>query len=90
MKKAAEESLMKTESQELMKPLPKPTWDDIGDQFETMGKIGVALAVGFSAAGLFCKLAHQGRVKIPSMTSLLLNAHAEPSKKSSKRVAPQA
>ena len=49
-----------------------PTWDEIGEGFETLGKVGLAMAVGFSAAGLFCRLADQGKVKIPSISSLLL------------------
>lgn len=85
MDKPEAESLVEEPGRELARPFPKPTWDELGDQFETMGKIGVALAVGFSAAGLFCKLAHQGRVKIPSMTSLLLNPDADVTKNSSKR-----
>ena len=53
------------------------TWEQIGDSFETMGKIGLAMAVGMSAAGLFCRLADQGKVKIPSLSKLLLDKSAE-------------
>lgn len=48
------------------------TWSEIGESFEAMGKIGLALAVGMSAAGLFCKLADQGKVRIPSLSELVL------------------
>lgn len=48
------------------------TWGEIGESFEAMGKIGLALAVGMSAAGLFCKLADQGKVRIPSISDLVL------------------
>lgn len=48
-----------------------PTWDEIGEGFETLGKVGLAMAVGFSAAGLFCRLAQQGKVKVPSISALL-------------------
>lgn len=49
------------------------TWNDIGDGFEVLGKVGLALAVGMSAAGLFCRLAEQGKVKVPSLSNLVLN-----------------
>lgn len=53
------------------RPKP-PSWNDIGDGFETMGKVGLAMAVGFSAASLFCRLAQQGKVRIPPLNALLL------------------
>ncbi len=37
-----------------------------------MGKVGLAMAVGFSAASLFCRLAQQGKVRIPPLNALLL------------------
>lgn len=49
-----------------------PSWNELADGFETMGKVGIALAVGFSAAGFFCRMAEQGKVKMPSLPSLLL------------------
>lgn len=49
------------------------TWNDIGDAFETMGKVGLAMAIGMSAAGLFCRLAEQGKVRVPTLTGLLVN-----------------
>lgn len=52
---------------------PQPSWGEIGDSFETMGKVGLALAIGMSAAGLFCKLADQGKVKLPTLSSLILS-----------------
>ena len=63
----AEESLSKSVPRETV------TWDDIGDGFELLGKVGLALAVGMSAAGLFCRLAEQGKVKIPTLSGLMLN-----------------
>lgn len=48
-----------------------PTWDEIGEGFETLGKVGLAMAVGFSAAGLFCRLAQQGKVKVPGISALV-------------------
>lgn len=50
-----------------------PTWNDIGEGFEIMGKVGLAMAVGFSAAGLFCRLAETGKVRVPSLSSLVVN-----------------
>ncbi len=60
----------------------QPSWDDIGEGFETLGKVGLAMAIGFSAAGLFCRLAQQGKVKVPSLSALLVNNNKtnEPSK----------
>ena len=49
------------------------TWNDIGDAFETVGKVGLAMAIGMSAAGLFCRLAEQGKVRVPTLTGLLVN-----------------
>lgn len=57
------------------------SWDEIGDSFETLGKVGLALAIGMSAAGLFCKLAEQGKVRVPSLTSLVLGREQAPPKK---------
>lgn len=53
------------------KPGP-PTWNDLAEGFETMGKVGLAVAIGFSAAGIFCRLADQGKVKVPTLSSLVL------------------
>lgn len=61
-----------------------PTWDEIGESFETLGKVGLAMAIGFSAAGLFCRLAEQGKVKIPNLSSLLLPRPGEPTTRQSK------
>lgn len=64
------------------RPAP-PTWSDIGESFETLGKVGLAMAVGFSAAGLFCRLAEQGKVRVPSLSTLVLaNGRPEPSRQS--------
>lgn len=55
------------------RPVP-PTWDEIGDGFETLGKVGLAMAIGFSAAGLFCRLAQQGKVKVPNLAPHWVNS----------------
>jgi hypothetical protein len=60
------------------------TWNDIGDAFETMGKVGLAMAIGMSAAGLFCRLAEQGKVRVPTLTGLLVN-RPEPKSSDKKR-----
>lgn len=49
-----------------------PSWSEISEGFETLGKVGLAMAVGFSAAGLFCRLADQGKIRIPGLANLLL------------------
>lgn len=54
-----------------------PTWNEIGEGFETLGKVGLAMAIGFSAAGLFCRLAEQGKVRVPSLAGLVLNTRGE-------------
>lgn len=51
-----------------------PTWDEIADSFETLGKVGLAMAIGFSAAGLFCRLAQQGKVKVPNLAPHWVNS----------------
>jgi hypothetical protein len=35
------------------------------------------MAIGFSAAGLFCRLAEQGKVRVPSLAGLVLNTRGE-------------
>ena len=62
----ASESLSKTDPQ---KPV---TWNEIGEGFEVLGKISLALALGLSAAGLFCRLAEQGKVRVPSLSAMML------------------
>lgn len=42
---------------------PRSDWDEIGQAFETMGKIGLAMTVGFTAAALFCRWADQRNLK---------------------------
>lgn len=59
--------------------VPPPTWDEIGDSFDTMGKVGLAMAIGFSAAGVFCRLAGQGKVRVPNLVGLM-TARPEPKK----------
>lgn len=53
---------------------PAPTWQELAGGFEAMSKVGLAMAVGFSAAGLFCRLADQGKVRIPHLPSWLLTS----------------
>lgn len=61
----------------------QPSWNELGESFETMGKLSLALAVGLSAAGLFCKLADQGKVKIPTLSSLM-TSRPEPASRNGK------
>ncbi len=79
--KESSESMERSQSQAL-EIRREVTWNDIGDAFETMGKVGLAMAIGMSAAGLFCRLAEQGKVKVPTLTGLLVN---RPDSKSSDR-----
>lgn len=46
-------------------------WDEIGEAFETMGKIGLAMTVGFTAAALFCRWADQKKLKASSVKQVI-------------------
>ncbi len=50
---------------------PNEDWQAIGDAFETMGKIGLAMTVGFTAAALFCRWADQRKLKSSSVKKVL-------------------
>jgi len=50
---------------------PNEDWHAIGDAFETMGKIGLAMTVGFTAAALFCRWADQRKLKSSSVKKVL-------------------
>jgi hypothetical protein len=66
------DAIDKKHSSEALVQSRPATWDEIGDAFETMGKVGLAMAVGLSAAGLFCRLAQQGKIKVPTVSSLVM------------------
>lgn len=72
----SDNDLVKTTSALEQRPSrpPAPSWSEIGESFETLGKVGLAMAIGFSAAGLFCRLAEQGKVRVPSLTSMVVAA----------------
>ena len=46
-------------------------WEVLGDTFESMGKIGLALTVGFTAAAVFCRWAEQRKLKVPAMREMV-------------------
>jgi len=46
-------------------------WDEIGEAFETMGKVGLAMTVGFTAAALFCRWADQRELKASSVKHVI-------------------
>lgn len=48
-------------------------WMELSEKFERWGRAGIAVAIGLSAAGLFCRLADQGKVNVPILTGLVLN-----------------
>ena len=50
---------------------PPEDWEVLGDTFETMGKIGIAMTVGFTAAALFCRWADQKKLKVPAAKDVL-------------------
>lgn len=80
MSSAENKDLVKAQESLPARRVPPPTWDEIGESFETMGKVGLAMAIGFSTAGLFCRLAQQGKVRVPSLTGMLLQ-RPEPRKR---------
>ncbi|MEW6277505.1 MAG: hypothetical protein AB1758_02700 [Candidatus Eremiobacterota bacterium] len=53
-------------------------WQALGEAFEAMGKAGLALTIGFTVAATVCKLAQQGRLKLPDLLSFLQPAEGEP------------
>ena len=64
-------------------PSPSPTmslsgqqpkqsdWEVLGETFDAMGKVGLAMTVGFTVAAAFCKLVDSGKLKIPKPDSLV-------------------
>jgi hypothetical protein len=46
-------------------------WEAIGEAMETMGKIGLAMTVGFTAAALFCRLADQKKLKTSAVKKVI-------------------
>lgn len=51
---------------------PRPDdWELLGETFETMGKIGLALTVGFTAAAVFCRWADQRKLKVPAVKEVI-------------------
>ena len=55
----------------MMAQQPPNDWQILGETFEAMGKVGLAMTVGFSVAAAFCKLVDSGRVKVPKASQLL-------------------
>jgi len=50
---------------------PNDDWQILGETFEVMGKVGLALTVGFTAAAVFCRLADQRKLKVPAIQEVL-------------------
>jgi hypothetical protein len=50
---------------------PPDDWEVLGDTFEAMGKIGLALTVGFTAAAVFCRWADQRKLKVPAVAEMV-------------------
>lgn len=50
---------------------PPSDWQVMSETFETMGKVGLAMTVGFSVAAAFCKMVDSGRIKMPSVANVL-------------------
>lgn len=59
------------QSLQVASPPPDEDWAVLGDTFEAMGKVGLALTVGFAAAALFCRWADQRKLKVPPARELL-------------------
>lgn len=54
------------------KDVAAPSWIELGQSLEVMTKVSLALAVGFSSASIFCRLADQGKVRLPHLIDLVL------------------
>lgn len=52
-------------------------WEVIGETFEAMGKVGLAMTVGFTVAAAFCKLVDSGKVRLPKASTLIQLVTAE-------------
>ena len=46
-------------------------WQVLGETFEAMGKVGLAMTVGFTVAAAFCKMVNSGKIKVPQASSLI-------------------
>jgi hypothetical protein len=52
-------------------------WQVLGETFEAMGKVGLAMTVGFTVAAAFCKMVNSGKIKVPQASSLIQAIIAE-------------
>ena len=82
--KESKQSLSARRNSELAPQSRPVTWGEVGDAFESMGKIGLAMAIGLSAAGLFCRLADQGKVRVPNLAGMVLGREPETDEKKKK------
>lgn len=53
------------------RPQTVDDWEVLGDTFEAMGKVGLALTVGFTAAAVFCRWAERRKLQAPSLKEVL-------------------
>lgn len=80
----SKQSLSTRRRSELAQQSRPVTWGEVGDTFESMGKVGMALAIGLSAAGLFCRLADQGKIRVPNLAGMILSREPETDEKRKK------
>jgi len=59
------------QSLQVATPPEAEDWAVLGDTFEAMGKVGLALTVGFTAAAVFCRWADQRKLKVPAAKEIL-------------------
>lgn len=64
---------------------PVNDWQVLGETFETMGKVGLAMTVGFSVAAAFCKMVDSGRIKLPKPSTLMQLVTIDDTKDSPKK-----
>ena len=61
----------KPQSLQVAERPPNNDWEVLGETFEAMGKVGLALTVGFTAAAVFCRWADQRKLKVPAVKEVL-------------------
>lgn len=66
-----EQQITRQSEQAVTRHDPSQDWQVLGDTFEALGKAGLAVTVGFSVAAAFCKMVDSGKIKLPSVLSLL-------------------
>ncbi len=67
----SEEQVANRESQSALAARRPDDWQALGEAFEAMGKAGLALTIGFTVAAGVCKMAQQGKLKLPDFLGMV-------------------